>query len=186
MPRRLNQVLSELMYFCEIEKALSKLQALSYLEHHLKWRLEVEDSELPENQLTWIEMRDLYIGLEYTQKCVKRVQMKYMRLSTGLYMALSTSNFYKDWVISTVTCIFQKNFLNSWISMKSLKYWVKPRLLSGMKQWVKVNIDIYKILVRNLFLTSIVYRTWRKSGAPTIRLGYTTSKKRILSLLPVV
>jgi hypothetical protein len=36
------------------------------------------------------------------------------------------------------------------------------------KVMVNSNIDILKCLVRNLFLISSFWRTWRKSGAPTV------------------
>jgi hypothetical protein len=39
-----------------------KGQALSYIEHHLWKRLEVEDSELPDNALIELLIRELYVG----------------------------------------------------------------------------------------------------------------------------
>jgi hypothetical protein len=43
-----------------------KEQALSYFEHHLMGRVEAEDSELPDNDLIELVIRD--IGLEYITK----------------------------------------------------------------------------------------------------------------------
>jgi hypothetical protein len=44
-------------------QTLLKGQALSYFEHHLMRRLEAEDSEVPDNQLIDLVLRD--VGLEY-------------------------------------------------------------------------------------------------------------------------
>jgi hypothetical protein len=40
-----------------------KGQALSYFEHHLMRRLEAEESEVPDNELIELVLRD--VGLEY-------------------------------------------------------------------------------------------------------------------------
>jgi hypothetical protein len=45
---------------------LLKGQALSYFEHHLLRRLETEDSEVPDNELIELVLRD--VGLEYIPK----------------------------------------------------------------------------------------------------------------------
>jgi hypothetical protein len=44
-----------------------KGQALSYFEHNLMRRLEAEDSEVPDNELIELVVRD--VGLEYIPKC---------------------------------------------------------------------------------------------------------------------
>jgi hypothetical protein len=59
---------------------------LYYFEHNLRRRLEAEGSELPENELTELVLRD--VGLEYIPKRAIRVQKYYMR--RGLYMSLKT------------------------------------------------------------------------------------------------
>jgi hypothetical protein len=64
-------------------------QALSYFEHHLMRRLEAEDSEVPDNELIELVLRD--VGLEYIPKCAMSVQKYCMRLPRGLYMGLNTS-----------------------------------------------------------------------------------------------
>jgi hypothetical protein len=64
-----------------------KGQALYYFEHHLKRRLEAEDSEISENELIELVLRD--VGLEYILKHAICVQKDYMR--RGLYMGLNTS-----------------------------------------------------------------------------------------------
>jgi hypothetical protein len=51
---------------------LLKGQALSYFEHHLMSSLEVEDSNVPDNQLIELVLRD--IGLEYICKCAIYMQ----------------------------------------------------------------------------------------------------------------
>jgi hypothetical protein len=58
-----------------------KGQALSYFEHHLMRRLEAEDSEVPDNELIKLVLRD--VGLEYIPKCAIRVQKYYMRQARG-------------------------------------------------------------------------------------------------------
>jgi hypothetical protein len=52
-------------------------QALSYFEYHLMRRLEAEDSDVPDNELIELVLRD--VGLDYIHKCVIRVQKYYMR-----------------------------------------------------------------------------------------------------------
>jgi hypothetical protein len=47
-------------------RTLLKGQALSYFEHHLMRRLEAEDSEVPDNELIELVLRD--VGLEYIPK----------------------------------------------------------------------------------------------------------------------
>jgi hypothetical protein len=73
---------------------LLKSKALSYFEHHLRERLEAEDSEIPDNELIELMLRD--IGLEYTPKRGIHMQNYYMKL--GLYMGLNTSvhNFVEE------------------------------------------------------------------------------------------
>jgi hypothetical protein len=51
---------------------LLKAKALSYFEHHLMRRLEAEDSDVPDNELIELVLRD--IGLEYIPKRAIRVQ----------------------------------------------------------------------------------------------------------------
>jgi hypothetical protein len=47
-------------------RTLLKGQALSHFEHHLRKRLEPEDSELPDNDLLELVLTD--VGLEYIPK----------------------------------------------------------------------------------------------------------------------
>jgi hypothetical protein len=68
---------------------LLKGQALSYFEHHLMRRLEAEDSEVPDNQLIKLVLRD--VGLENIPKCTIHVQKYYIRQPRGLYVGLNTS-----------------------------------------------------------------------------------------------
>jgi hypothetical protein len=70
-------------------RTLLKGQALSYFEHHLVRRLEAEYSEVPDNEIIELVLRD--IGLEYIPKRAIRVQNYYMRKPKGLYMGLNTS-----------------------------------------------------------------------------------------------
>jgi hypothetical protein len=66
---------------------LLKGQAFSYFEHHLMRRLEAEDSEVPDNELIELVLRD--VGLEYIPKHAIHMQKYYMR--RGLYMGLNKS-----------------------------------------------------------------------------------------------
>jgi hypothetical protein len=80
------------MAFCEIEnlmpmkehvdktrmfRTLLKGQALSYFEHHLMRRLETEDSDIPDNELIELVLRD--VGLEYISKLAIHVQKYFMK-----------------------------------------------------------------------------------------------------------
>jgi hypothetical protein len=62
---------------------------MSYFELHLMRRLEAEDSDVPDNELIELVLRD--VGLEYITKRAIRVQKYYMRQSRGLRMGLNTS-----------------------------------------------------------------------------------------------
>jgi hypothetical protein len=79
MPRGVDELIKWLMSFREIENLISlkepddkirmfrtllKGQALSSFEHHLRRRLEAEDSELSDNALIELVIRELKIGLE--------------------------------------------------------------------------------------------------------------------------
>jgi hypothetical protein len=68
---------------------LLKGQALFYFEHHLMRRLEAEDSDVPDNELIELVLRD--VGLEYIPKRAIHVQNYYMRQPRSLYMGLDTS-----------------------------------------------------------------------------------------------
>jgi hypothetical protein len=68
-------------------RTLLKGQALSHFEHHLRKRLEAEDTDLPDNDLLELVLRD--VGLEYIPKSVIRVQKYYMR--RGLFLGQNVS-----------------------------------------------------------------------------------------------
>jgi hypothetical protein len=70
-------------------RTLLKGQALSYFEHHLRSRLEIEDSEIPDNELIELVLRD--VGLEYIPRQTIRVQKYYIRQLRGIYIGLNTS-----------------------------------------------------------------------------------------------
>jgi hypothetical protein len=126
------------MTFCEIKnlmpmkepsdktrmfRTLLKDQALSNFEHHLMRRLEAEDSDVPDNELIKLVLRD--VGFEYIPKCAKCMQKYYMRQIRGLYMGLNTS--IQQFVerlndLNRYHCIFLKKTPNSYIKMKSLKF----------------------------------------------------------------
>jgi hypothetical protein len=68
-------------------QTLLKSQALSYFEHHLMRRLDTEDSDVSDNDLIQLVLRD--VGLEYIPNSAICVQKFY--LMWGLYMGLKTS-----------------------------------------------------------------------------------------------
>jgi hypothetical protein len=70
-------------------RTLLKGQALSYYEHHLMRRLEAEDSDVPDNELIELVLRD--VGLEYIPKRAIGVKKYYMRQPRGSCMGLNTS-----------------------------------------------------------------------------------------------
>jgi hypothetical protein len=72
-----------------IFRAWLKGQALFYFEHHLRKRVETEDSKLPDNELIELVLRD--VGLEYIPKRAIRVQKYYMRQPRGLCIDHNTS-----------------------------------------------------------------------------------------------
>jgi hypothetical protein len=72
------------MAFLEIENLMpmkepadKTSQALSYFEHHLMRRLEAKDSDVPNNELIELVLRD--VGLEYIPKSAICKQRYYMR-----------------------------------------------------------------------------------------------------------
>jgi hypothetical protein len=60
---------------------LLKEQVLSYFEHHLMRRLEVEDSGVPNNEIIELVLRD--VGLKYIPNRAIGVQKYYMRQPGG-------------------------------------------------------------------------------------------------------
>jgi hypothetical protein len=92
MPRRLDQVLSVLISFRKIENTiplrksdektrilrnLLNVLVLSYFEHHLRRRLKAEDSELHDNEIIELVLREIFIGLKNIPKraiCVKNIK----------------------------------------------------------------------------------------------------------------
>jgi hypothetical protein len=85
------------MAFCEIEnlipmkepanktrifRTLLKDQALSFFEDYLRKKVEAGDSEVPDNELIELVLRD--VGLEYIPKHTIHVQKYYMRQPRGL------------------------------------------------------------------------------------------------------
>jgi hypothetical protein len=70
-------------------RTLLNYQTLYYFEYHFMRRLKTEDSDVPDNELIELVLRD--VGLEYISKRAIHVQKYYMRQSRGLYMGLNTS-----------------------------------------------------------------------------------------------
>jgi hypothetical protein len=70
-------------------RTLLKGQTLSYFEHHLMRRLEAEYSEVPDNELIELVLRD--VGLEYIPMFAICIQKYYMRQPRGIYVGLNTS-----------------------------------------------------------------------------------------------
>jgi uncharacterized protein YbaA (DUF1428 family) len=63
-------------------RTLLKVQALSYFEHHLMRRVEAVDSDVPDNELIELVLRD--VVLEYIPKRAICVQKYYVREPKGL------------------------------------------------------------------------------------------------------
>jgi hypothetical protein len=62
-------------------RTLLKGQALSYFEHHLMRRLEAEESDVPDNELIELVLRD--VGLEYIPQraiCVNNYYLRQLRV----------------------------------------------------------------------------------------------------------
>jgi hypothetical protein len=150
-----------------------KGQALSYFEHHLMKRLEAKYSDVPDNELIELVLSD--IGLEYISKHAICMQKYFMR--RGLYMGLNTS---------VQKFVERLNDINRYLlyfpeeNLKQLNQdeiieildQAKPRngILNDMKRWLMPTMKFLKCLMRNKFLISIVWRTWRRSGAPTVQI----------------
>jgi hypothetical protein len=58
-------------------RTLLKVQAMSHFECHLMRRLETEDSDVPDNELIELVLRD--VGLEYIPKRAIHVEKYYIR-----------------------------------------------------------------------------------------------------------
>jgi hypothetical protein len=55
-------------------RTLLKSKDISYFEHNLMRKLEAEDSEVPDNELIDLVLKEQYIGLEYIPKRAIREQ----------------------------------------------------------------------------------------------------------------
>jgi hypothetical protein len=75
---------------------------LSYFEHHLMRRLEAEDSDVPDNELIELVLRD--VGLEYIPKRTIHLQKCDMRSPRGLYMGLNTSVHQFVEILNELNC----------------------------------------------------------------------------------
>jgi hypothetical protein len=135
--------------FCEIEnlmlmkdpadktrmfQTLLKVQALSYFEHHLMRRLEADNSDVPDNELIKIVLRDA--GLEYIPKRAIFVQ-KYC-IKRGLYMGLNTS--VQQFVerlndLNHYLLYFPEENPKQLDQDEIIEFKFNSRFLNGMKQW---------------------------------------------------
>jgi hypothetical protein len=125
-------------------RTLLKGQALSYFEHHLIRRLEAEDSEVPDNELIELVLRD--IVLEYIPKRDICVEKYYMR--RGLHMGLNT--FVQQFVE-------RLNHLNRYIlylpeenpkqldQEEIIEILDQPKAPEWHEAMVNVNIDIFEM-----------------------------------------
>jgi hypothetical protein len=66
-------------------RTLLKDQALSYFEHHLMRRLEAEDSDVPDNELIELVLRD--VGLEYIPKRTICVQKLHVQIAPSMIVS---------------------------------------------------------------------------------------------------
>jgi hypothetical protein len=123
----------------------------------LRKRLEAGDLEIPDNELIELVLRD--VGLEYISKRTIRVQKYYMR--RGLYIGLNTSvqQFVdRPWLndFNHYLLYFPEENPSSEIKMKSLKFYINPRLLNGMKKWLMPTLTFLKCIMKNIFLISSI------------------------------
>jgi hypothetical protein len=72
---------------------LLKDQALPYFEHYLSRRLEPKDSDLPDNYLVKLVLRQLHKGLEYITKNAMKMQKYYMRWGSSMDLNASVQQF---------------------------------------------------------------------------------------------
>jgi hypothetical protein len=122
-------------------------------------RLEAEDSEVPDNELIELVLRD--VGLEYIPKHAIHMQKYYMRHPRGLYMGLNTS-------VQQFAERLWFNDLNRYLlyfpeeNPKQLDTDEIIEILDQAKardpEWheamVNANIDIFEICMKNLCLIS--------------------------------
>jgi hypothetical protein len=156
-----------------IFQTLLKGQVLSYFEHNLRRRLEAEDSEVSDKELIELVLRD--VGLEYIPKRAIRVQNYCMRQPRRLYMGLN---------ISVQQFVERLNDLNHYllyipeVKTKQLDQDEVIEILDQAKTWdpewpetmVNANIDIFKCLMRNQFVTSSIWRIWGRTGALMVQI----------------
>jgi hypothetical protein len=142
-----------------IFQTLLKGQALSYFEHHLMRRLEAEDSEVPDNEIIELVLRD--VGLEYIPNRAIHVQKYYMRQPWDLYMVLNTSvrqfveklndlNRYLLYFIEENPKQLDQDEIIEILDQAKLG------ILNGMKKWLMQTFTFLKCLMKNLFFISSV------------------------------
>jgi hypothetical protein len=136
-------------------RTLLKGQALSYFEYHLMRRLEAEDSNVPDNELIELVLRD--VDLEYIPKHAIHVQKYYLSKPRGLYMAFNTS------IQQFVERLNDLNHYLLYFSEENPKQLDQDGIIEILDQakapeWhgamVNANIDILKCLMKNLCLIS--------------------------------
>jgi hypothetical protein len=125
------------MAFCEIEnlmpmkepaektrkfRTLLKAQALSYFGNHLMKRLEAEDSDVPDNELIELVLRD--VGLEDTPKRAICVQ-KY------LDQAKARNPEWQEAMVNAIIDIFEMTYDESVSYFKRLENLEKIRCTDG-------------------------------------------------------
>jgi hypothetical protein len=136
-------------------QTLLKGQALSYFEHHLIRRLEAEDSDVPDNELIELVLRD--VGLEYIPKRAIRVQKYYVR--RGLYMGLNTSaqQFVEGLNdLNRYLLYFPEGNPKQIDQDEIIEILNQDKAPECHEAMVNANIDILKCLMKNLCLISSV------------------------------
>jgi hypothetical protein len=144
---------------------------LSYFENYFRRRIDTEDSEIPDNELIEIVLRD--VGLKYIPKRAIRVQKYYMRQPRGLYMGLNTS---VQQFVERLTDLNRYLLYFPEENPKQLDHDEIIEILHQTKaknpewheEWLIQSLIFLKCLMKNLFLISSVWKTWRRLGALTI------------------
>jgi hypothetical protein len=144
-----------------IFRILLKAQALCYFEHHLMRILEAEDSEIPDNELIELVLRE--VGLEYIPKHAIRVQKCFKRQPRGLYMGLNMS------VQQFVKRLNDLNRYLLYVPEENPKISNQDEIIEILNQakarnpeWheamVNSNIKFLRCLMNKLFLISSIWR----------------------------
>jgi hypothetical protein len=141
---------------------LLKAQALSYFEHHLKKRVEVEDSEFPENEFIELVIRDL--GLEYIPKPAIHMKKYYKRRGLNMGLNMSVQQFVERQMLNNLNgyLLYFPEEKHKQLDQDEIIEIIdqsKPMDPEWHESMMNANIEILKYMMRDLFLISSVWRS---------------------------